>query len=91
MHEADEPNALADFFDSEPLTGEHGRDVGFLPVHAVGGSSAQRNKEGLCRMKQTRAGQYPSQVDPRAGQRAFRIHGSAAVSPRRASNPRDGS
>ena len=26
-HEADEPNALVDLFDAEPLTGKHGRDI----------------------------------------------------------------
>nr|WP_206078855.1 hypothetical protein [Mesorhizobium camelthorni] len=32
MHEADEPNAVVDFGDSEPLSGEHGGDIDLLPV-----------------------------------------------------------
>ena len=27
MHEADEPNTVVDFLDTEPLTGEYGRDI----------------------------------------------------------------
>jgi hypothetical protein len=34
VHEADEPNAVVHFFDSEPLTGEHGREVDLLAVPA---------------------------------------------------------
>lgn len=30
VHEADEPNAIVDLLDSEPLTDEHGRDVDLL-------------------------------------------------------------
>lgn len=30
MHEGDEPNAVGDFGDSEPLAGEHGGDVDLL-------------------------------------------------------------
>jgi len=33
-HEADEPNAVVDFLDSEPLAGEDGRDVDFFAVQA---------------------------------------------------------
>lgn len=34
MHEADEPNAVIDFLDSEPLPGHDGGDVDLLAVHA---------------------------------------------------------
>jgi len=34
VHEADEPNAVADFLDAEFLTGEHGRDIDLFSVHA---------------------------------------------------------
>jgi len=32
--EADEPDAVIDFLDAEPLAGEHGGDVDFLAVQA---------------------------------------------------------
>lgn len=34
VHEAYEPNAVVDFLDSQPLTGEYGRDIDLLAVHA---------------------------------------------------------
>lgn len=34
MHEGDEPDALVDLLDAEPLAGEHGRDLDLLAVHA---------------------------------------------------------
>ena len=34
VHEADEPNAVADFLDAVFLTGEHGRDIDLFSVHA---------------------------------------------------------
>ena len=34
MAEADEPDAVVDFLDAEPLAGEHGRDVDFLAMQA---------------------------------------------------------
>jgi hypothetical protein len=33
-HEADDPNAVVDLLDAEPLTGKDGRDVDFLAVDA---------------------------------------------------------
>jgi hypothetical protein len=33
-HRADEPNTIVDFLDSETLSGEHGKDVHALCVHA---------------------------------------------------------
>ncbi len=33
-HEADEPNSVVDFLDSEPLASQDRRDVDSLPVHA---------------------------------------------------------
>ena len=32
VHEADEPNAVVDLLDAEPLTGEDNRDVDLLAV-----------------------------------------------------------
>ena len=34
VHEAGEPNAVIDFLDAEPLTGQHGRDVDLLAMQA---------------------------------------------------------
>ena len=34
VQEADDPNAVVDLLDAEALTGEHGRDVDLLAVHA---------------------------------------------------------
>jgi hypothetical protein len=34
VHEADEPNALVDFFDAEFLAGQHDGEIDFLAVQA---------------------------------------------------------
>jgi hypothetical protein len=43
VHETDEPNALVNFLDSEPLTGEDGRDVDLLSVHADAAASGDQD------------------------------------------------
>jgi hypothetical protein len=50
VHEADEPNALVSFLDSEPLAGQHGRDVHLLAVQAdaaAGGDEDIAIMEGI--------------------------------------------
>nr|WP_181167491.1 hypothetical protein [Mesorhizobium sp. B2-6-5] len=42
-HEGDEPNGVVDFLDAEPLTGEHMRDVDFLPMHADAAAVGDEN------------------------------------------------
>jgi hypothetical protein len=39
VHEADEPNAVADLFDSEFLTGQDSRDVDSLAIQAKSSAS----------------------------------------------------
>jgi hypothetical protein len=43
VHEADEPNALVDVFDSNPLTGQHARDVDLLAVQAETSAGGDNN------------------------------------------------
>jgi hypothetical protein len=43
VHEAGEPNAFVDLFDSEPLTGEHGGDVDPLAMQAEASAAGDEN------------------------------------------------
>jgi len=43
VHEAYEPNALIDFFDSKPLTGQDGRDVDPLAMQAEASAGGDEN------------------------------------------------
>ena len=43
VHEADEPNAVFDFFDSEPLPGHDGRDVDLFAMHADAAAGCDEN------------------------------------------------
>ena len=54
VHEADEPNALVDFLDAEPLAGQHDGDVAFLAVQAEASAIGNENVavvEGIGRDK----------------------------------------
>jgi hypothetical protein len=43
VHEAYEPNALVDFFDSKPLASEHGGDIDPLAVQAEASAGGDEN------------------------------------------------
>ena len=43
VHEADEPDAVVDFLDSEALAREHGRDIDFLAVQADAATGGDEN------------------------------------------------
>ena len=45
VHEADEPNVLADLFDADALAGEDGTEIDFLPIEAD--ASACGHGDGL--------------------------------------------
>ena len=46
LHEGDEPNALVDLLDTEPLTGQHRGDVDLLTVHADAPTGGHQEDEG---------------------------------------------
>jgi hypothetical protein len=55
VHEADEPNALVDFLDSEPLTGQDGRYVYPLAVQTEASAGGYENVavvERICELGQ---------------------------------------
>ena len=59
MHEADEPNALVDFLDSEFLSGQHDGDVDFLAVQAEASAIGDEDVaivEGIAQLRQTAIG-----------------------------------
>lgn len=52
VHEGDEPYAVVDLFDAQPLTGEHSGDVDFFAVQAdaaAGGDEEVAMVEGYSR------------------------------------------
>ena len=48
VHEADDPNTVVDLLDAEALTGEHGRDIEALAMHA---DAAAGGDEGVAVMQ----------------------------------------
>jgi len=60
VHEADDPNTVVDLLDAEALTGEHGRDIDALAMHAdaaaVGDEGRSRSCSGYVRFGQAGIG-----------------------------------
>jgi len=61
VHEADEPNALVNLFEAEPLTGEHARDVDLFLMHAdaaTGGDQDVAVVEGIFEFRHAAIGPW---------------------------------
>ena len=58
-HEADDPNAFVDFFDSQALAGKDGRDVDAFSMHADAAACGDQEVavvQGVCELGQAHVG-----------------------------------